>query len=204
MENDTLFYVLGGALTVLAVIVSFLGLRREDFPPSGAVATGVIAIFALLVAGTAVFAVASARDEQAHREAEEAEHAAEEGRAAEEEGTASEPEQPAGEPSGQPAGEEPAAGAATTLQLAADPTALAFDKPSLSAQPGTVTIELDNPAPVPHNVAIAKGEQVVAESETVSDSQTSVSADLEPGAYEFVCTVPGHEEAGMEGTLEVG
>jgi plastocyanin len=198
MENDTLFYILGGGLTVLAVVVSMIGLRRHDFPPSGAIAGAVIAVFALLVAGTAVFAVASARDEQAHREAEEAEHAAEE--------AGGEGETAASGQGGEapPAGEQPAAGAGSTLQLAADETAIAFNKGSLSAEPGPVTIELDNPAPVPHNVAIAEGGEVLAESETVSGSRTSVSTELEPGSYEFVCTVPGHEEAGMKGTLEVG
>ena len=62
---------------------------------------------------------------------------------------------------------------------------------------------LTNDSSVPHDVAI-EGNDVSATSETVADGgQTSVSATLAPGTYTFSCTVPGHEEAGMKGTLAV-
>ena len=32
---------------------------------------------------------------------------------------------------------------------------------------------------------------------------SKLSATLQPGTYEFLCTVPGHEEGGMKGELTV-
>jgi mono/diheme cytochrome c family protein len=65
--NDTAFYILGITLVVLALVVSFVGLRFKTFPTSGAALAGVIAVFALLVGGTTVFAWQNAEDEQQHR-----------------------------------------------------------------------------------------------------------------------------------------
>jgi plastocyanin len=90
-----------------------------------------------------------------------------------------------------------------TLQLAADPTQILFDKKSLSSKPGKVTIQFTNPAAVQHDVAIEKDGQVIAKSPLVAQGKTSVSAELAPGSYTFLCTVPGHAQAGMEGTLTV-
>jgi plastocyanin len=94
-------------------------------------------------------------------------------------------------------------GASTTLQLAADATALAFDTTELSAKAGEVTIDFDNPSPIAHDVAIEEGGKEIAASELITEGKDSVSAELEPGTYTFLCTVPGHAEAGMTGTLTV-
>ncbi len=188
MSNETLFFVFGLALTAAALVVSFAGLRSRRFPPSGLVLGGVVAMFAVLVLGTAVFGVANARDEAEHREAEQAEEAAAEEATAPEQSTTG-----AGAP----------AGAGATLQLAADPAALEFDKTELAGKPGEVTIEFTNPAQIAHDVAILRGEEELAKSDLISEGETSVSAELEPGQYTFICTVPGHAEAGMQGTLAV-
>lgn len=103
----------------------------------------------------------------------------------------------------QPTATEPAAGEETTLQLAADPdAALRFDKDTLETPAGTIAIELTNESSLPHNVAI-EGEGVDEESETVTKDSTSLTVTLEPGTYTFYCSVPGHREGGMEGTLTV-
>ena len=78
----------------------------------------------------------------------------------------------------------------------------AWDPTELTAKAGEVTVTLDNPSPVAHDIEI-EGNGVEEKSELVTDGTTSVTADLEPGEYKFYCTVPGHEEAGMTGTLTV-
>ena len=101
-------------------------------------------------------------------------------------------------------GESTAGGGGETLKLSADPDgALAFDKDTLTAKAGKVTIVMDNPSSLPHAVEI-EGNGVEAEGETVEKGGVSeASADLEPGTYEYLCPVPGHEEGGMKGTLTV-
>jgi|SRR5215211_3801976 len=79
---------------------------------------------------------------------------------------------------------------------------LKFDKPTLEAKAGTVTINFDNPSSVPHAVEI-EGQGVDEKSDTVTGAKTSVTADLKPGTYEYYCPVDGHKAAGMEGKLTV-
>ncbi|MDQ3724306.1 MAG: plastocyanin/azurin family copper-binding protein [Actinomycetota bacterium] len=101
-------------------------------------------------------------------------------------------------------GSESGAGAsATTLKLAADEADIAFDKEELSAKAGEVTIDFNNPSAIPHNAVIEKDGEEIAGTPVITESEESVSAELEPGDYTFVCTVPGHEQLGMVGTLTV-
>jgi uncharacterized cupredoxin-like copper-binding protein len=97
-----------------------------------------------------------------------------------------------------------ASGAGSRLALRADPSgALRFDKKTLDASSGKVTIVMKNPASLSHNVSI-EGSGVNEMGETVGQGGTStVSANLKPGRYTFYCSVPGHREGGMVGTLTV-
>ena len=95
------------------------------------------------------------------------------------------------------------AGGGTTLELAADPDGgFSFDKKTLEAPAGTITIHLTNDASIPHDIAV-EGNGVDEVSDTVTDGETSLTVDLEPGTYTFYCSVPGHRAGGMEGTLTV-
>lgn len=97
---------------------------------------------------------------------------------------------------------ETATGAGSAVSVTADPSgALAFTETALTASAGEVTLVLVNPAPVPHNIAV-KGQDAV--SETIQDGgNASITVDLPAGEYEYYCAVPGHEAAGMKGTLTV-
>lgn len=95
------------------------------------------------------------------------------------------------------------AGGGTTLELAADPGGgFTFDKKTLEAPAGTITIHLTNDASVPHDVAI-EGNGVDEKTDTVTNGDVSLTVELEAGEYTFYCSVPGHRAGGMEGTLTV-
>ena len=108
------------------------------------------------------------------------------------------------ESSGGGGGEASGGGKAQTLKLAADPGgALKFDKSSLSAKAGKVTVVLDNPSSLPHAVEV-EGNGVEEETDTIGKGETAkVTVDLTAGEYEYYCPVDGHKAAGMEGTLTV-
>jgi len=95
-------------------------------------------------------------------------------------------------------------GGGSTVTVEADPGgALAWTETDLTAEAGAATIELVNDSETPHDVVIEGDSGELAQSETISASTTTTSAELEPGSYTFFCSVPGHQEAGMEGTLTV-
>jgi plastocyanin len=105
---------------------------------------------------------------------------------------------------GTPAPPSSPAAATTTLKLAANPAGqLSYDTKQLSAKAGTVTIDMSNMSPVEHNVTIAEGGKVLGATPTFTGGTKALTVKLKPGTYTFFCSVPGHRQAGMEGTLKV-
>lgn len=93
-----------------------------------------------------------------------------------------------------------------TLKIDADPTgALAFVTSKAEAKPGSLMFVSVNKATIPHNIALRDpGGKLVKEGPDVSGGGSSkFSSSVKAGKYEFVCTVPGHEEGGMKGDLTV-
>jgi plastocyanin len=215
MSNEILFYIFGIGLAVSAVLFSIVGLKMKDFP--GKAFPIVVLWFAILVGGATTFAVLHAKDEdkekaakyeEANKEIEKEtssgpyEEATEKG-----EGAGSEETEASGEEAEKPGSSKAEAGAGGPggkLELAADESELKFDKTELTSKPGKVTIDFDNPSSIPHNVEIeTENGEVLGGTETIASKEETAAIELKPGTYTFFCSVPGHREAGMEGTLVV-
>jgi plastocyanin len=81
---------------------------------------------------------------------------------------------------------------------------LAYNTKTLSAKAGKVTIDFSNSAPLSHNLTVeSPSGSVVGATPTFQGGSKTLSLTLKPGTYKFYCTVPGHRQAGMEGTLTV-
>jgi plastocyanin len=103
---------------------------------------------------------------------------------------------------GGPEGSAEAEGGALEIP-AAESGQLFFTFADATAQAGELTIRSPNDSAVPHNIAL-EGAGVNEEGPVVQDGDVSeIEVDVEPGEYAFYCSVPGHREGGMEGTLTV-
>lgn len=93
---------------------------------------------------------------------------------------------------------------AHAVKLEADASgALKFNTKTLSAKAGAVTITMNNPSSLQHGIAV-EGNGVDKDGKIVGQGGTSVLAvQLKAGKYTFYCPVPGHRQAGMQGTLTV-
>jgi len=233
MDNETIFYVCGIILAVSALVVSFAGLKMKNFPGKAMPAVILWFVVFVVAATTfavkysgeeheAKAAEYAKFNEELEKEqtsgpysneggaqggeTEEKEEQAEE----EAEGSVEE-EEPVGPIENEKGGkasrgagkEAKGGGASTTLQIEASETELAYNTTELSAKAGKVTIDFKNPAALEHNVVIEQEGKELAGFEPIAEGEESESAELKPGTYTFYCSVPGHREAGMEGTLAV-
>ncbi len=90
------------------------------------------------------------------------------------------------------------------LSIPADPNGqLAYITKEATAPAGALEIDSKNDASIPHDIAV-EGNGVNEKGETVQGGGISkVSLTVKAGKYAFYCTVSGHREGGMEGTLTV-
>jgi plastocyanin len=183
-RSKTLFFIAAGLLVAWAVFVSAIGIRSERFPSSARQGRLLTAGTAALVAFAVAMAVATAKT-----------------------------------PPGVPPYKSPVVtngvapqvtpvNAAPTngpLQLSANPQGqLAYNTTALSAGSSHVTIDFTNHSPLDHNVTIANAQgKVLGPTPTFMGGTKVLTLNLPPGTYTFYCSVPGHEMAGMKGTLTV-
>jgi plastocyanin len=213
------FYIAGGVLIVWALVISMgLGMRRPDFPSTLKGERVIIGVSILLVLVTAATAVLTASVPEKASASSSHEHYVSQV------ATIGEPLPPSATPpgatppsaaaapatpptatTGTPApASSPAAGRPTSLALAANPTGLlSYNTKQLAARAGTVTIVMANMSPVEHNVTVAQGTTVLGATPSFTGGTKTLTLKLKPGTYTFYCSVPGHRQAGMEGTLTV-
>jgi plastocyanin len=90
------------------------------------------------------------------------------------------------------------------LEIDASPTgALAFASSKATAPAGPLEMLSLNESPIQHNIAVDDGGKLIEGSVVGSGGTSRLTANLKPGRYEFLCTVPGHAEGGMKGELTV-
>lgn len=98
------------------------------------------------------------------------------------------------------ASDKPAVAENGVLTIPADPGGqLVYVNATAEAPAGELEISMPNESSTPHDIVIdGKGE-----SEQVTGGEASFSADFAAGKYTYYCSVQGHRQAGMEGTLTV-
>jgi FtsP/CotA-like multicopper oxidase with cupredoxin domain len=74
--------------------------------------------------------------------------------------------------------------------------------PAALTVPAGGAIEVTNTGSVAHNLAVS-GTDVATADLAAGESETLDLSSVEPGEYEIICTVAGHADAGMTGTLTV-
>jgi plastocyanin len=188
--DGNFFFVMGIVLVVAAVALAFVGIRGSDsFPPGRGVMIAVITLFTAIVATTMAFAIVKSKDEQKERNEKLAEE-----------------EQEAAGTTSAPAAPQQGGGGAEALDVSSPADGgLVFQPNGLTAKPGNVAVTYDNPSPVPHSIAVSTANgNVLGEVQPFTNGKQTVDlTNLAPGKYTFYCTVPGHREAGMQGSLTV-
>ena len=91
----------------------------------------------------------------------------------------------------------------SAVHLSAPVSGLRYDQKLVHAHAGKITIVFTNHSALKHNVNVELGEHEFGKSKTISNGTTSFTVTLKPGKYNYYCSVPGHEDAGMHGTLVV-
>jgi uncharacterized cupredoxin-like copper-binding protein len=180
------YYVIAIVIAVGAVVLSAIGLTREDFPPTVRAGRAVMAGTLLLVVGGVIALLVTTHVEHPREEAAEA--------AAEEK---------AAEGGGKPAeGGKPAQGgskAGETIDVTEDEFSIALQGGKEVAA-GPHTFAVANEGKIEHDLAI-EGDQLEDEPKTKlipPKEAVRLEVDLPPGEYKFYCTVPGHEQSGMK------
>ena len=183
------YYVLGILLVVWALGISFLGLARADFPPSGSGGRVLVGVTALIVTGALVALLATT-----HKEHPKEDAAAEAAALKQEQ---QKPPPPAGSaPQKQPK-PAPAAQAGKTVKASEKEFSIALAGGN-SLKVGKYTFAVQNVGKIQHDLAIEGQSKEVKTPLLDPGASKDLPATLKAGKYKLYCTVPGHEQAGMK------
>lgn len=101
----------------------------------------------------------------------------------------------------------PAMARPTATPSVANVTALAsglqYNTKVLRSHPGKIKLVFTNLSTIKHNVRIESGENELGGTKTIGKGKAVAFVNLKKGTYNFYCSVPGHEDAGMKGKLVV-
>ena len=79
-----------------------------------------------------------------------------------------------------------------------------YEQKSVTAKPGKVTIDFTNKSPLGHDVVlINSANKILGQTPVIDHKSASFTVTLTAGKYTYYCSVPGHRQAGMVGTLTV-
>jgi nitrite reductase (NO-forming) len=91
-------------------------------------------------------------------------------------------------------------GATSSAPLAVDAVDLGFQPTTLSVPaPGAYPVTLNNTGTVAHDLTFADGTKISAD----PGASTTGTVNVPAGGLSFICSVPGHAAAGMQGTITV-
>jgi plastocyanin len=108
-----------------------------------------------------------------------------------------------------PAPAQVASAAKTALDAKIVATDLKFTPPTIQAKVGQpVRITFENKGVIEHDLSFPtiKADKPATALKVVAKPGQTVTLEFTPtakGSYEYVCTIPGHKEAGMKGTINV-
>ncbi len=105
-----------------------------------------------------------------------------------------------GTPAGSPGASPAASGAGTTVQVST--VDLAFDPKILTIPANTnAQVVITNKGSLQHDFVI---DELKVKSKLLNGGESdTVTINAKAGTYQYYCSVPGHKEAGMVGTLTV-
>ena len=101
--------------------------------------------------------------------------------------------------------ETTSAPAAETVDVSAAPdNSFAYEQESLETKAGESTFAFNNPAQISHDFCIEdENADEVGCSDLIAEGESDLDVSLASGDYAFYCSVAGHRDGGMEGTLTV-